>query len=248
MLKRFFFILSVAGVLAGCDTRETMKLTLKVDSLQQELVTSQQAASTLQEVGTLIDSIDASRHLLRTNMVEGTTYDNYLTRMNDINNYVKETERKIRELEKASQKSRSTASSYAATIKKLKKDLEKTNQEMLALQETVSKYRAENDNLVQTVGLRDAEIRDKDEQIKLNQQELLTMETRVQELMVQSKVDEAESYFARAQLVEETAKRTKFAPRKKKATRQQALELYKMSLFLGKEEAQPKIAQLEDKL
>lgn len=248
MLKRFFFILSVAGVLAGCDTRETMKLTLKVDSLQQELVTTQQAASTLQEVGTLIDSIDASRHLLRTNMVEGTTYDNYLTRMNDINNYVKETERKIRELEKASKKSRSTASSYAATIKKLKKDLEKTNQEMLALQETVNKYRAENDNLVQTVGLRDAEIRDKDEQIKLNQQELLTMETRVQELMVQSKVDEAESYFARAQLVEETAKRTKFAPRKKKATRQQALELYKMSLFLGKEEAQPKIAQLEDKL
>lgn len=248
MLKRFFFILSVAGVLVGCDKRETMKLTLKVDSLQQELVTTQQAANTLQEVGTLIDSIDASRHLLRTNMVEGTTYDNYLTRMNDINNYVKETERKIRELEKASKKSRSTASSYAATIKKLKKDLEKTNQEMIALQETVSKYRAENDNLALTVGLRDAEIRDKDEQIKLNQQELLTMETRVQELMIQSKVDEAESYFARAQLVEETAKRTKFAPRKKKATRQQALELYKMSLFLGKEEAQPKIAQLEDKL
>ncbi len=74
------------------------------------------------------------------------------------------------------------------------------------------------------------------------------METRVQELMVQSKVDEAESYFARALLVEETAKRTKFAPRKKRASRQQALELYKMSLFLGKEEAQPKIAQLEDKL
>lgn len=248
MLKRFFFILSVAGVLVGCDKRETMKLTLKVDSLQQELVTTQQAANTLQEVGTLIDSIDASRHLLRTNMVEGTTYDNYLTRMNDINNYVKETERKIRELEKASKKSRSTASSYAATIKKLKKDLEKTNQEMIALQETVSKYRAENDNLALTVGLRDAEIRDKEEQIKLNQQELLTMETRVQELMVQSKVDEAESYFARAQLVEETAKRTKFAPRKKRASRQQALELYKMSLFLGKEEAQPKIAQLEDKL
>lgn len=248
MLKRFFFILSVGGILIGCDQRETMKLTLQVDSLQQELVTSQQAAHTLQEVGTLIDSIDANRHVLRTNMVEGTSYDNYLTRMNDINSYVKETERKILELEKASKKSKSTASSYANTIKKLKKDLEKTNQEMLALQEIVNNYRTENQSLAQTVGLRDAEIRDKDEEIKLNQQELLTMETRVQELMVQSKVDEAESYFARAQLVEETAKRTKFAPRKKKATQRQALELYKMSLFLGKEEAQPKIAQLEEKL
>jgi hypothetical protein len=48
--------------------------------------------------------------------------------MNDLNTYVKETDRKIRELEKSTRKSKSTASSYAATIKKLKNDLEKNEQ------------------------------------------------------------------------------------------------------------------------
>ena len=66
--------------------------------------------------------------------------------------------------------------------------------------------------------------------------------------MATSKVNEADAYFKQAQAVEETAKRTKFAPRKKKRTRQEALELYKMALFLGKEEAQPRIAALEKKL
>jgi hypothetical protein len=61
-------------------------------------------------------------------------------------------------------------------------------------------------------------------------------------------LNEAEAYFIQAQQVEETARRTKFAPRKKKASWAQALELYRVSLFLGKEEAQPKIAQLEEKL
>jgi len=66
--------------------------------------------------------------------------------------------------------------------------------------------------------------------------------------VVQSKVSEAEAYFVHAQAVEEAAKRTKFAPRKKKQTQQEALELYKIALFLGKDEAQPRIASLERKL
>lgn len=248
MLKRFFFILSMAGILAGCDQREKVRLTAQVDSLRNELVTSQEAAQTLQEVGTLLDSVDASRQLLRTNMVEGTSYDEYISRMHDINDYVKETQRKILELEKSTRSSKSTASSYASTIKKLKKDLEKTSKEMVALQELVNNYRNQNDNLSQTVGLRDAEIAEKTELIRVKEQELTTIENQVKDLMVRTKVNEADAYFKHAQAVEETAKRTKFAPRKKKRTQQEALELYKMALFLGKEEAQPKIAALEKKL
>jgi hypothetical protein len=119
---------------------------------------------------------------------------------------------------------------------------------MVALQELVNNYRNENQNLVQSVELKDASLLEKEELIKLKQQEFTQLETRVQEMMVQSKNNEAESYYLRAQAAEEMANRTKFAPRKKKETRQQALELYKMALFLGKEEAQPKIAMLEEKL
>jgi hypothetical protein len=41
MLKRFFFILSVAVVFVACDKRENVRLTAKVDSLNNELMISQ---------------------------------------------------------------------------------------------------------------------------------------------------------------------------------------------------------------
>ena len=53
---------------------------------------------------------------------------------------------------------------------------------------------------------------------------------------------------ARAQAVEEAANRTKLAPRKKKDTYKEALELYKKSVSLGKAEAQAKVDELEKKL
>lgn len=248
MMKRIFFILSLAVVLVSCDKREKEKLAARVDSLNNELMISQEAARTLQEVGTLLDSVDASRQLLRTNMVEGTSYDEYISRMHDVNDYVKETQRKIAHLEKAARSSKSAAATYAGTIKKLKADLETKSKEMVALQELVNKYRGENDNLVITVSQRDAEIAEKTEMIRVKEQELSNIETQVKDLQTQSKVNQADAYFTHAQAVEETAKRTKFAPRKKKRSQQEALELYKMAFLLGKEEAQPRIAALEKKL
>jgi len=48
--------------------------------------------------------------------------------------------------------------------------------------------------------------------------------------------------------VEEAANRTKLAPRKKKETLREAVELYKKALSLGKSEAQDNITALEKKL
>jgi hypothetical protein len=67
-------------------------------------------------------------------------------------------------------------------------------------------------------------------------------------LMISSKMSEADAYFARGQAVEEAANRTKLAPRKKKETYREAVELYKKALSLGKNEAQDKITELEKKL
>jgi hypothetical protein len=52
----------------------------------------------------------------------------------------------------------------------------------------------------------------------------------------------------RAQAVEEAANRTKLAPKKKKDTLKEAIELYKKALSLGKTEAQDKITELEKKI
>jgi hypothetical protein len=48
--------------------------------------------------------------------------------------------------------------------------------------------------------------------------------------------------------VEETANRTKLAPKKKKASYEEAIQLYKKSLSLGKKEAQARITELEKKI
>jgi chromosome segregation ATPase len=247
-MKKLLFIIPVAALIASCGGKEKTQLQSQVDSLRNELETSQRMTQTLQEVGVLMDSIDANRQLLRVNMVEGTTYDNYTSRMEDLNKYVKDTEEKIAELEKALKKSKGTASTFAATIKKLKADLEAKNTEIMALQEQVEKYRNENQNLIQTVGLQEAELSEKDEELAAKRSELALIEARIQEIMIQSKMSESDAYFARAKAVEEAANRTKLAPKKKKETYKEALELYKKAESLGNTEATAKIAELSKKI
>ncbi|MBA4057032.1 MAG: hypothetical protein C0490_20120 [Marivirga sp.] len=248
MLRKLIFVIPVAVLIAGCGTKEREMLQSQVDSLKVELETSQAMAQTLTEVGAMMDSIDASRQLLRVNMVEGTTYSDYSSRMKDINGYVKETQKKIDDLEKSLKTSKANSNAFSKTIKKLKADLETKTQEIAVLQEQVDKYRNENQNLITTVGMQEAELADKSTQIETKTQELALIEARVQELMIQSKMTEADAYYARGQAVEEAAARTKLAPRKKKETLREAVELYKKALSLGKTEAQEKITALEAKL
>jgi chromosome segregation ATPase len=248
MIRKIVYVLPIAALLVGCDAKEKEQLKSQVDSLKIELETSQKMAQTLTEVGTLMDSIDASRQLLRVNMVEGTTYDDYTSRMKNLNAYVKETQKKIDDLEGSLKSSKSTSNAYSKTIKKLKSDLESKTQEITTLQEQVEKYRNENQNLISTVSMQEAELSDKSSQIETKTQELALIEARIQELMVQSKMSEADAYFARASAVEEAANRTKLAPRKKKETYKEAIELYKKALSMGKNEAQDKITELEKKI
>jgi chromosome segregation ATPase len=248
MFRKLAFALPVSIIIFGCGTKEREMLQSQVDSLKVELETSQAMAQTLTEVGSMMDSIDASRQLLRVNMKEGTTYNDYTSRMRDINGYVKETRKKIEDLEKSLKTSKSNSDAFSKTIRRLKSDLEAKTVEIAGLQEQVEKYRNENANLVTTVGMQEAELADKSTEIETKTQELALIEARVQELMIQSKMTEADAYYARGEAVEEAAARTKLAPRKKKETLREAIELYKKSLSLGKAEAQDKITALEKKL
>jgi chromosome segregation ATPase len=248
MVKKLVFCLTIAAISFSCENRQKDEMQTKIDSLQTELQISQRMAKTLTEVGVLMDSIDASRQLLRVNMVEGTSYEDYQARMADINNYVKDTQRKISDLESTLAKSKSTSNAFSASIKKLKADLEEKTRTIAGLQEQVEKYRNENQNLISTVGMQEAELIDKQQEIETKTQELALIEARVQELMIQSKMSEADAYYARAQAVEEAANRTKLAPKKKKETLREAVELYKKSLSLGKAEAQTRIDDLEKRI
>lgn len=248
MIKRLVFVISVGAILMNCGGAERERLQSQVDSLRTEVELGKQLATTLQEVGVMMDSIDANRQLLRVNMIEGTTYSDYTNRMKDINEYVKDSQKKIEDLETALKKSRGASNSYAAAIKKLKADLESKNKEILELQGQVEKYRNENQNLIQTVSLQEAELSDKETKIMEKEQELALIEARIQELMIQSKMSEADSYYARGEAIEEAANRTKLAPRKKKETYMEALEMFRKAQSLGNDKAQAKISELEAKV
>lgn len=246
-MKYIWIAAFASAVLMSCGG-ETERLKSQVDSLQNELQISQQMATTLQEVGTLMDSIDANRQLLRVNVIEGTTYSDYTARMKDLNNYVKETQSRIGDLEKSLKKSKGNNNAFAVTIKKLKADLESKNSEITLLQQRVDELGNLNDNMKVTIDMQEAELNDKQMQIDSKTQELALIEARIQELMNQAKMSEADSYFARAEAVEEAANRTKLAPRKKKETYREALELYKKAQSLGNEKAAAKISALEKKV
>lgn len=246
-MKYTIGILSVgmAALMMSCDSKERAQLQHRVDSLSAELQASKQVEATMAEVGVLIDSIDANRQALRTEMVEGTSYGDYIRRLKDINNHITETKNKVAELEK---NVKSAKSSSAVALKRLKQDLELRSQEMLALQSEIETMRAENKKLAQDITVKDSTLTSREEVIKLREQDISSLESLVKDINEQTKVKVANLYYAQAQALETAAQRTKFAPKKKKETKREALELYKLSLSLGKTEAEARIAELEKDL
>jgi chromosome segregation ATPase len=245
MIRKFILGLAAVGILGSCNNKQKeVALQSEVDSLRTELQESQQTTAALQEVGVMIDSIDASRQLLRTDMVEGASYQDYKNRLASIREYVNESQQRIAELEKNAKQNRG----YAGTIKRLKADLEETSQKLTSLEDEVKTVRAENHTLTRNVSARDSIIIVNEMTLRQREENLASLESQMQDLNVESKNFQADSYFAQAKALEETAKRTQFAPRKKKKAQQEALELYKKALEMGKNEAQVKVQELEKDL
>ncbi len=247
MKKNALLAVAVAGLLSGCNfqTDEVTKLRADIESLKKELGANREAFVTLQEVGFLLDSIDSHRADLRDRMSGGTSMTEYTNRMRDINRYVGDVQKKIAALEKSVAVSNASTAVLQTTIQQAKRQLEARNRDIGLLQNKVAQYHNQNDNLIQTVTLQKSEITEKLTQLEATQNEIKQLENQVKDLLARSQSDEADAYFARARAVEEKANRTKFAPKKKKETRKEALELYKLAATLGKEEAREKVTELE---
>jgi hypothetical protein len=237
-------ILTLTAALFGCDKKEKDRLQAKVDSLNTELQASQQVEAQMKDVDALIDSIDASRKVLRANVVEGTSYDNYSNRLKDVNQYIKDTQVKIAELEKTAKGARGMSS----TIRRLKADLELRSQEVAALQMEVSKMRSENQSMAVAIARKDSTLLVKEDVIKVREADIVAFEASMRDTNEKNRIAMADLYYNQAKALEVVADRTNFAPRKKKQAMREAIELYKISLSLGKTEAQKRIDVLEKEL
>lgn len=237
----------LVGMLVGCNqAKREATLQREVDSLKTELTISSELNSTLEEVGVLIDSIDASRNFLRNSMIDGLPHDSYAARLTEINTFVKTSYIKMEDLEKALKESKRAGTKASASLTRLKKDLEEKTRELELMSAAVAHYKSANDSLSSTLNLQSAELNDKLEQLTARQEEIAMLEDRVKEVVAQAKYDMADAYYLRAQALEEAARRTNFAPKKKKSTKQEALELYRLAALSGKEEAAQKVKELEN--
>lgn len=245
MKNNLLLIVFAAVLFTACNTSEKEKLRTEVDSLRNELQTSQQVAETLNEIGILMDSIDANRQEIRLNLVEGISQNDYVNRMEGLKTYVRNTEDKIQELEDRLKKSKSSNKAFTKSIKKLKEEIESKNLEIASLTEAVNKYKAENENLIKITETQNIDILDKQQQIDAKKQELASLEQRIEEISQKAKATEANGYLVLAKAMEETANRTKLAPKKKKASLNESLEFYRKALSLGNTEAKTEIERLE---
>jgi chromosome segregation ATPase len=252
MTKKLMVIVSVGVglLLTSCDVKqkEATMLQKQVDSLVAIVEQTRDIEATLQESGALLDSIDATRNRLRTQLWEGTTHEDFTDRIEELSAYVKKSENKIRELEGSLKSAKLSGASYSERIKNMKDELAKNTEEIAALKDQVNQYKGENETLIKTVNLQQAEIEDKLSQIATKQEEVAQLETRISTILAQSKLDAADAYFARAEALELAANRTNFQPRKKKTTRAEALEMYRMAVLYGKGDAQAKVDELASKL
>ena len=199
----------------------------------------------MNEVGVLLDSIDANRHILRARITEGMSYADYISRLKDINSSIKESQVKLAALEVSLKNSRGVSS---ATIHRLKGDLDAKSKEIVELQMEVVNMRDMNKNLYASLLLKDSLISSKDEMIKLKNSDVASLQGLVQDINDQNRIKVANLYFAQAEALEVAAQRTKFAPRKKKETKREALELYRLSSSMGNTYAEEKIQKLEKDL
>ena len=236
MKNQLAVLVIVTSLMASCGLKqENETLVAKIDSLNTELAFQRQMSAVLENVGVLLDSIDQNRNALKVNMEMGTTYDDFNTRLSELNQYVKDSEKKIDEMEKSLAKSNSSNKTYANSIARLKKQLEDKTAQIAQLEATVAEYKEKNEQLGTLVELQNTELEDKALQIEA-------------ELLTQSKVSQADSYFMRAQAAEEAARRTQLAPKKKKESYKEALDLYQKAFDLGREDAKPKIEEISKRL
>jgi len=244
-MKAYIIAIALGATLFGCDTKEKAQLRLKVDSLHDALIESKKTEVALNEVGVILDSIDFNRHILHVKFVEGISYAEYVNRLKEINTHIKDSQAKIIELEKSLKGSKATSS---ATIHRLKAELEMKSKEIVALQLDVIALRDKNGSLSASLSQKDSMISSQKEVIKLKSDNVSALEAVGQDVADQNRIKVSGLYFDQAQALETAANRTKFAPRKKKETRREALELYRLSYSLGNADAKVKIQELEKKL
>jgi hypothetical protein len=240
MLKLFSTVLLAVFslFLFSCNSGEIKKLQSQNDSLRNLLRAGNSVVNTIVSVNTLLDSIDATRNVMKVNQASGE--GDYSKRMLELKDYIKLTENKIGELEAEMVETSVNSETYLAIINALKDELRFRNEELGLI--------SENSELNEEMKLKGVQLEDVEARLEVKKTELKMLELHIKELVKRMSISEAEGLYAQAAATEEAARRTKLAPHKRKETYREALTLYEKSFAKGKKDAQAKIDELRKKV
>lgn len=246
--NRSSLFLAVALFVAGCNSNEVTRLRVENDSLRNELDSHRARMSPLTDVTVWMDSIDAGRNVILASMREGNRSVDLSSRLRGINQFVKMSEERLEVLQNELKSSKVESSSYLMLVDALKSEVQIRARDIVILNEELAVFKDENQALTETIKIRSAEADEASRRASDKQEDLLLLEAKIQAMVNHFKVAEADAYYGRARAVEEIARRTKLAPRKRREGYKEALELYKKCLSLGKQEARRDISRLEKKI
>ena len=232
-------------LLSACHSEKLGKLRRENDSLRNQLESQHSAMTTMIGARKWLDSIDANRNLLPTHLEEEIGYPEFSSRVEDINEFVKRSQKKLAIIEKSLESSKTRSSEHLMLVDEMKKELDLRVHNVVQLHGQLGSYKNDNSRLHATLNVKENDAEATLNYLSKQHEQLLALEAKMQMMINAFKVAEADAYYARARAMEETAKRTRFSRPKKRASLDEALELYKKSLSLGKKEASADIAKLE---
>ncbi len=249
---KFIFALSVIMLLflASCgkikaleEENEQLKSRLSASDSNSEIL-----ANNLEEVNTLLDSIDIAQETINLDLEKGVAYPTYVTKIQSINKYIHDTEDRLNQIEGQLAKSNNQNKVYFGIIKSLKGDLAEKQELILSLTEQVENFKTENQELIKTVDLQNKELDEQNRQILENADKIAQQRQELVETNQKGVEDKAGYLYDQGIAAEKLAAKTRLAGRKKKALYQEAYNYYKKALDLGKTEAQAKMDALEEKI
>jgi uncharacterized protein YoxC len=227
-------------ILSACqsgDTNESKKLEQQLDSVNQELEVTRQALMDSQQVKALLDSIDASRKVTAPSMSADNDGQSNVSRLKDLNEYVKDINMKMDQMEKSIK----YVNNMAASILKLQADIEARTQRIARL-ETDSKKQSVSKNTASLV------VQRKDSTlaafVKNCQQDIAVLQKTMEDVLAKNNKAAADLYYKQAETLASMSQNVNSVA-KRKLVKREALEMFKISHSLGNEEAKEKISTLE---
>ncbi len=243
-MKKLAFVLMILVLFSGCNKsvkQDNSRLLVSLDSMLLALDEYSYAVSLLDQVGIYLDSIETNSKWIKFDLETGISEDNYVQRMKNLNSYLQKAEWTVGELE-------GQRNTYSSQVQRLKKEIVEKDQGLHDLQLSVAKYQNENSELQGLLTISEEDQLDAQLDTDKISRELEQSKIEIQNLLAEVQLTKAESCYAQGEGMEEIARRTQFAPRRKKQSLNNALQFFQQSSELGYEPAKPKVVELKARL